>query len=342
MSHTSIEGESPENKCDCEPISSIPFLDTECSIKNGKIETALYRKPTDRNQYLLPTSCHPKQTTTSIPYSLATRIVRICSDKDTRDKELENLKILLKERQYNTDSVNRSIEKAKRVPRAQLLKPKNQEEKNRRPIFAVPYDPRLPFLQPIQAKHWRSMISRDAYLKEVFPEPPLTAFKRQRNLKDMLIRAKIPEKAKRNQERSIKGMKKCNKVYCNGCPFIKERKNFKVGPNKVWNINKQTTCNSHNIVYMIECDKEHCNQKYIGETKRTLRSRLAEHRGYVKNGHIDQATGAHFNMPGHNVTNLKIPVIEQVKFNSDLYRKEREEFFIRKFNTLNEGMNRKV
>ena len=68
----------------------------------------------------------------------------------------------------------------------------------------------------------------------------------------------------------------------------------------------------------------------------------SEHRGYVKNGHIDQATGAHFNMPGHNVTNLKISVIEQVKFNSDLYRKEREEFFIRKFNTLNEGMNRKV
>ena len=39
---------------------------------------------------------------------------------------------------------------------------------------------------------------------------------------------------------------------------------------------------------------------------------------------------------------MKISVLEQVKINSDLYRKEREEFYIRKFDTLNEGMNRKI
>ena len=39
---------------------------------------------------------------------------------------------------------------------------------------------------------------------------------------------------------------------------------------------------------------------------------------------------------------MKASVIEQIKKHSDLYRKEREEFFIRKFNTNNEGMNRKV
>ena len=60
MNHTSIIGEAPENKCDCEIKSAIPFLDTLCSIKNGKIDTDLYKKPTDRNQYLLPSSCHSK------------------------------------------------------------------------------------------------------------------------------------------------------------------------------------------------------------------------------------------------------------------------------------------
>ena len=61
MKHTKVDGEAEENSCNCEPLSAIPFLDVLCSIKNGRIETDLYKKPTDRNQYLLPSSCHPRQ-----------------------------------------------------------------------------------------------------------------------------------------------------------------------------------------------------------------------------------------------------------------------------------------
>ena len=99
-------------------------------------------------------------------------------------------------------------------------------------------------------------------------------------------------------------------------------------------------CSSYNIVYLIECNKEKCKQRYIGETKRPLRTRLANHRGYVVNHHIDQATGAHFSLPGHNVSNMKITILEQVKFNNEAYRKQREKYFINKFNTLYEGLNR--
>ena len=40
-------------------------------------------------------------------------------------------------------------------------------------------------------------------------------------------------------------------------------------------------CNSENCVYMIECSKQNCGQKYIGETKRSLATRLSEHKGYI-------------------------------------------------------------
>ena len=44
---------------------STTFLDTVVKIsEDGKITTDLYRKPTDRVQYLLPTSCHPAYLTT--------------------------------------------------------------------------------------------------------------------------------------------------------------------------------------------------------------------------------------------------------------------------------------
>ena len=95
----------------------------------------------------------------------------------------------------------------------------------------------------------------------------------------------------------------------------------------------------YNIVYAIVCKKETCKQIYLGETKRTLKSRLAEHCTYVGNNDTT-STGQHFNSPGHSIADLSITVIEQVKKNNMLYRKEREELHIRRFNTLYKGLNR--
>ena len=63
--------------------TNIPFLDVMVSIKDGFIETDLYTKPTDKHQYLLISSCHPQHTKRSIPYSLALRLRRICSNHDS-------------------------------------------------------------------------------------------------------------------------------------------------------------------------------------------------------------------------------------------------------------------
>ena len=54
--------------------------------------------------------------------------------------------------------------------------------------------------------------------------------------------------------------------------------------------------------------------KYVGETKRMLKFRLADHRGYINNQDETQATGKHFNSPGHSLADLSITVLE--KFNS--------------------------
>ena len=91
------------------------FLDTSCSISNNKIILDLYRKPTERNQYLLPSSCHPAHVTNNIPFSLAYRIVRICSDQDTRDKRLEELSKLLLDRNYKKSIINAANNKAKSI-----------------------------------------------------------------------------------------------------------------------------------------------------------------------------------------------------------------------------------
>jgi hypothetical protein len=55
----------------------------------------LYRKPTDRNEYLLTSSCHTVHVTTNIQFSLALRIVHICSFPATRDLRFQEMKELL-------------------------------------------------------------------------------------------------------------------------------------------------------------------------------------------------------------------------------------------------------
>ena len=38
---------------------------------------------------------------------------------------------------------------------------------------------------------------------------------------------------------------------------------------------------------------------------------------------MEQATGEHFNLPGHSISNMKVTIVERVKKNDDQYRKER-------------------
>jgi peptide-methionine (R)-S-oxide reductase len=55
--------------------TTISFLDTSSSLSEDVLSTDLYSKPTDTNQYLLPSSCHPPHVTRSIPYNQALRII---------------------------------------------------------------------------------------------------------------------------------------------------------------------------------------------------------------------------------------------------------------------------
>ena len=96
------------------------------------------------------------------------------------------------------------------------------------------------------------------------------------------------------------------------------------------------------MVYGIICKKDRCGKVYKGETKRMLKFRLSDHRGYINNKDRTQATGLHFNLPRHSLADLSITVIEQVKKNDLIYRKEREELHIRRFNTLYKGLNGKI
>jgi hypothetical protein len=131
---------------------------TQCrwGIEDGKIETDLHRKETDRNMYLLPSSCHSPTVTKNIPFSLCLRIVRICSKPEQREEEFTKLNELMMSRGYSERMLSSAIDRVGRVPCQVALRRVLRNKEERRPVFAVTYDPRFPAIQSIQAKHWHS------------------------------------------------------------------------------------------------------------------------------------------------------------------------------------------
>ena len=309
---------------------------TQCQIKQNKIIIDLYRKPTDRNQYLLRSSCHPNSITKNIPYSLALRIVRICSETDTRDMRLNELRQMLLDRDYKASIIDAAITRAKNVPRSEALKKVFKSKTTTRPVFVVRHDPRLPSVTKIVHKHYRSMV-QDPYLAEVFPDPPLVAYTRPSNIRDKLIRAKLPSKTR--PKRRIPGMKRCNK-NCIICPYVNQCKVVKATySDKVVQISREYNCQTANLVYLVHCLK--CKNQYVGETGQTLCRRFGQHLGYVDNKDFKQATGRHFNLPGHCKSHMSITVLESIKSNDEAYRKRRESHYIEQFNLKYKGMNKK-
>ena len=117
LEHTKKLSDPDHDSCPCPLQDSVPFLDTSLSVRNGHINSDLYRKKTDRCQYLLPSSCHPPHCSDNIPFSLALRIIRICTDTGERVKRLEELRDMLLSGGYKRKLINNNIEKALLVSR---------------------------------------------------------------------------------------------------------------------------------------------------------------------------------------------------------------------------------
>ena len=83
---------------------------------------------------------------------------------------------------------------------------------------------------------------------------------------------------------------------------------------------------------------------YSGETKHILKFRINDHCDYFNNS-IDTVTRSNFTHQGNSLAKIQViqvTAIEQTKkTNYNEYRKEHEEYSIRKFNTVHKGINRK-
>ena len=308
------------------------FLDTQSRLDEDRISTDLYTKPTDTHQYLLPTSCHPKHCCKNIPYSLALRLRRICSDSNTFELRAKELTNQLHRRGYLKQDIASAIDKARQRSRDALLsyRPKSAEVGTILP-FVLTYHPDLPKVRDIVDKNW-SIIESSDELKDIYQSKPVMAFRRPKSLRDFLVRARL--KPNSDDDNQTGECRPCGRKRCQCCKMITTAGTVKSSSGATVRLRQNTDCTTENVVYLISCSS--CNKQYVGETKGPLNKRMNGHRDDWRHRRFERSpTAEHFHSADHDfLSNASVCCLEHNKEWSDSTRKLRESYWIRRLNTL--------
>lgn len=124
---------------------------------------------------------------------------------------------------------------------------------------------------------------------------------------------------------------KCKLCKFNGLNSNPETNNYQ--SNSVHCVRNNFSCNSSNVIYIIECTEVNCKFQYIGETKQTIRARANGHRSSLKSKKGCPHLVNHFTKH-HAPSNMVIKPIEQLFKDDTKCRRKLETQFIKEFGTL--------
>jgi len=289
----------------------------------------------DKHQYLHFTSSHPETVKASIPFGIATRIKRICSDDETYQKRKSEVISNLSKRGYKKDHIERQLRLVDKRDRQTLLKSQTNCKRNTTRVpLVITFFKTLPNIHKITRKHLNTLYKSD-HLKGIFNEPPIVAYRRDTNMQDMLVNRKHNNTFYKYQS----GTELCNK-NCAICKIVIETKTFKGTDGQVYNIDGHIDCKTENLIYGIYCGI--CQKiVYVGETGNSLYTRMQNHLSTIRKITNDPVP-LHFNSVGHTIGDFKVIGIEKIKTQSHSYRSEKEKFWIKKVNTLDSnGLNKR-
>ena len=317
----------------------IVFLDTWVkNTPNDGLQVELYSKPTDTHNYLHLSSHHQSHTKRGGPFGQFLRVRRNCtqvSDYMTHSAKMRDHYV---KRGYPTQHVNAARKMALNTTRKDLLDPgrkKTQKNENIVPLVLT-HHPSNAQIHKIIMDNWGILKFSDK-CKAALPDKPLFTSRRGRNLRDMLIKAKI-----HNDNANDTKLQVCKKPDCTICPQVKSEEvissislNKFITPTKV-------TCKTHNVVYLLTCSV--CQKQYVGETKRQFLVRYKEHSKDLEYNR-EKPIVRHVLEHGEHNTRLIPQILEVIKRNPDLestttFRRTREAHWIYALRSMApEGLN---
>ena len=94
------------------------------------------------------------------------------------------------------------------------------------------------------------MLSNSKEHRGLFPEPPVTAFRRCKKLKDILVRARLTN----NNNCDTKSCARCEKSRYQVCQSMSDNDSFHSHvTKKEYKMNFSFNCDSSNVVFLFDC-----------------------------------------------------------------------------------------
>lgn len=297
-------------------LEGINFLDTTVYkgpdfLRTGRLDTKVYFKPTDTHALLHRGSHHAAHVFKGIVKAQLLRFRRICTREGDRVEAVNILMKALRRRGYSRYFLRRAA----------------REEKISKKRILVPHKKVLPFIVTFSDTARRLAMKIKRNYERRSQDKTLgaqcrmvTAFKKGKNLQDLLVHSKLRPAGQTAGTKS-------GEILLRG----KHR--------AVYRIPRNIALNQKNCIYLIKCSW--CGKRYVGETGNSILTRMWGHRHTVKKG--TQRKGhvvPHFQR--HGVGNMKVCGLEHNSTWNKRDRMKRESYWIRKLDTwFPKGLNMK-
>ena len=321
---------------------SICFLDLKISIKNNKLETTVYSKPTDSHLYLHATSCHKKSSVVGIQKGVALRLRRICSQDAEYNKVSKEYSAYLVNRDHDPHDVTKNFEQVGKLSRTVARTKRKPAMQNKTVIFATTYSPQGPNISKIIKKHEHLLQIKT---ENIFPSGSImVANKRVQNLKELMVRGDPYNIKSDSVDTSSTGYVKCGRS-CESCnKFVDVVDSIKCfATKKVYKIRRSINCNMKNVIYVAYCIK--CFLQGVGSTT-VWKPRMRNYKSHIKNANRTCCIVEHFLDVCKGVENIRFILVDCLD-NVDGYSVEeiddlllqKEKFWIGTLVTQHKGLN---
>ena len=300
--------------------SSIDFLDTTIYKgtnfdNNHTLDIKVYFKETDTHSLLFKTSFHPKHTFRGIIKSQLTRFKRICTQDQDFVEAVQILFKVLRKRGYARSFLRQCLGSF------EVQKPRPQE-------ILIPLITKFSTVSTRinhqSRSNFQNMITNQGLLGH---HKVISAYRRNPNLGDFLVRAKLP---------SLQPAAKINKL---SGTFVKLRYIQNQATKILFKVHQSFSPHTANCVYLLFCSE--CGLQYVGQTKNSILIRMNQHRYNIKNQkEIHTPLVNHFIL--HGEQSVRVSGIQSNSSWTDAERQKKERTWIHLLDTKQpKGLNLK-